>query len=355
MSVQVSYKKQILFGIVLLIVILAVLEGIVNIWWNEVINKCAYEENEFFKHLDEEVIRQLCVESYDLQYTDTRIFATHGLITINSHGFRGPEIAQEKPDNTYRIFVTGASTVFGSRVLDDETIPAYLQKKFDDDKLEFKVEVINAGIHAITSTQEAKLIKERLIDYEPDLIIAYDGWTDLIYTKDPIIWKDVWIEICNLGKEVGFETIVTLQPAVGTGNRILTEQEHHYLKENLEILEPYPLYIQQLDELNRHCTKTADLREIFDFIPEPIFYDRIHVGPRGNLFAADKIHEIALPVVLADNALFYTNSENSNNNLREKENNISVKLNSLEEPEFLIRKLISFYKTPRALSHFYNI
>ena len=69
MSVQVSYKKQFIFGILLLVIILLVIEGFANIWWYE-IKTCAFENNELFENMDDKTKKQLCLENFDLKYTE---------------------------------------------------------------------------------------------------------------------------------------------------------------------------------------------------------------------------------------------------------------------------------------------
>ena len=74
------------------------------------------------------------------------------------------------------------------------------------------------------------LIKSKIINYNPDLVIMYDGWNDAGY---PISWnrpsptieesKNNWIEICKFGNKHNFDSIITIQPIVGTGNRNLSE------------------------------------------------------------------------------------------------------------------------------------
>ena len=63
MSVQVSYKKQTLLGIIGLLILFVVVEVIANVWWITQIN-CEFEENEIFMNMDEETRRQLCVDLY---------------------------------------------------------------------------------------------------------------------------------------------------------------------------------------------------------------------------------------------------------------------------------------------------
>ena len=101
-------------------------------------------------------------------------------ININSHGFRGAEFSQIKSDDTYRIFIVGGSTAFGTgSTSDSTTIPGFLQDKFDTNPLPKKIEVINAGISGLFSGTEVGLIKQQILDFEPDMLVIYDGWNDV--------------------------------------------------------------------------------------------------------------------------------------------------------------------------------
>ena len=94
-------------------------------------------------------------------------------VSINGHGFRGPDIETPKPDGAYRIAVLGGSTVFGSGVPDSETIPAHLQGMLGGG-----IEVINAGIPSATSFTELWLAENVLPGIGPDLVVVYGGYND---------------------------------------------------------------------------------------------------------------------------------------------------------------------------------
>ena len=98
MSVQVSYKKQMLLGIIGLVIILGVLEIVANVWWISAI-QCEFEENEIFSEMNTEEKRQMCLELYDIRTSGTEIIPNQSSesVNINSHGFRGSEITLEKP------------------------------------------------------------------------------------------------------------------------------------------------------------------------------------------------------------------------------------------------------------------
>ena len=90
MSVQVSKKKQIIFGLIVLVLILVIVETAANIWWYN-FNSCPFESSELYSHLDDEVIKTLCIENLDLNFMNDRVSKMSGdTVQINSEGFRGP-------------------------------------------------------------------------------------------------------------------------------------------------------------------------------------------------------------------------------------------------------------------------
>ena len=245
--------------------------------------------------------------------------------TINSEGLRGSEFSKDKPNNTYRIIAVGGSTTLGAGVTDENTWPRILEKKLQSISESKNIEVINAGISAITSFNENKLIKEKLIRYKPDLIIIYDGYNDVAcnmpvhITKDHIeskeskiklcgvyspdnyekIYAERWSEICKLGEKNGFETAFILQP-IPHFDKILSDQEFHnyFLKpEHTSYLNSLELFAQQLDSIEKHCTVAADFRGIFDYYLEPLYFDSVHVGDRGNEILAGKVLELISPTL----------------------------------------------------------
>jgi len=200
----------------------------------------------------------------------------------------------------------GGSTTYGTGVLDNQTYTAYLQGYYDESNLGINIEVINAGWHQFWSFDETRLIKERLLAFDPDLFIVYDGWNDIkkqYRAKDPnaspILWKERWLEICELGNQTGFDTLITVQPLVSTGKKILTTEEYeNKLKhDGQKFYQYYPLYAEQLEELAKVCSQTADLRGIFNDIQEPIFFDPGHVGPKGNQIVAKNFFQLSLPIL----------------------------------------------------------
>lgn len=112
-------------------------------------------------------------------------FAPYYYVT-NSHGFAVTERFDEvyavpKPPDTYRIVVLGSSTVLGAGVPDPRVaLPAQLLKNLRQTPLarDKRIEVINAGVGGYTIYQEYLYLLTEVVAYQPDLVIAYNGWAE---------------------------------------------------------------------------------------------------------------------------------------------------------------------------------
>ena len=222
---------------------------------------------------------------------------------FNSLGFRGTEFSEVKPPNTYRIFMVGGSTLFGSgESSDNTTIPSILQKIFDsDDSTIQKVEVINAGFGGANSNLELNLIKQKLVYYQPDLVVVYDGWNDLKADYPVKKIADYWKGMCDFSKENNFDIVISLQPITGFGNKKLTQQEFvnsltgedHNGFQLIAAKSTYDYMGRELLSLEySHNCNVIDLRGIFDNINGPIYWDQGHISDTGNLIQAEKFYEI---------------------------------------------------------------
>ena len=246
--------------------------------------------------------------SFDTSYIDQNISkCSECIINVNNHGFRGEDLSKEKPDNTFRIFAVGGSATFGTGVNDNETWPSYIQKKFDEIDLGFEVQIINAGIPNANTSNELQLIKEKIVNFEPDLVIMYDGVNeegiDGLTISDTI---QNWKSVCKLGNEREFKTIIIVQPDSSTVKRIPTINDlilysihtNEFLQkpDTLVVRDNLLEYPEKLTELT-DCTSTANFTSIFDYFMMPIWLDIEHVNPAGNKIIANKIFEIIMPYV----------------------------------------------------------
>jgi lysophospholipase L1-like esterase len=97
-------------------------------------------------------------------------------ISINSLGFRGPEISASK-NGAYRIVVLGESTTFGMTIdLDDKPWPERLEQIIRERlKTRRPVQVINAGVPAYSLSDNLARLRGQILPLQPDMIISYHG------------------------------------------------------------------------------------------------------------------------------------------------------------------------------------
>jgi len=273
--------------------------GIINVNYG---STCANDLSEIFGD-QITMVQDICDSHESSDYSELVPFVEE--LNYNSLGFRGDEFSEIKPPNTYRIFMVGGSTMFGSGESSGETtIPAILQKIFDSDSFVQKIEVINAGISGGNSDSELSLIHEKLVTFSPDLIVIYDGWNDLRADHAVGYTKYAWEFMCKIGNEYNFDVIITLQPIAGFGNKKLTQQESvnsltgedHHGFQLIAGKSTYDYMGRELLSLQTNCN-VVDLRGIFDDINGPIYWDQGHVSDAGNLILAEKFHKIVNKII----------------------------------------------------------
>jgi hypothetical protein len=292
-------------------------------------------------------------------------------ITFSPLGFRLPTPTKIKPANEYRIFVLGGSTVFNGFPIKN-SITGQLERQFHADGFTF-VKVYNFGAVSFVSGQELSLIIHKLVDYQPDMLIVYDGGNDihiplkydprpgypynylvfesgydfirmrtnpfkvfllmiinksqlgrLIFKEkilDTIIdrgekrekveyrtqkWEKSVIDsyISNLLKMskvangFGFKLFVFFQPTIFEKN-IKSHEEmplsndaspfDTYMKRQYQMVRQE---IKRLDKKGLYNTEfeIVDLSQVFLNNPQTIYYDFIHVFPKGNEIISHKIY-----------------------------------------------------------------
>ena len=363
MPQKVSYSKQFIFGIILLLIIGIVVEVIFQIIWLDMQDTCKWKQNEALQHLPEKTLENLCDDYNSLKYDIGVIRQLEpnqhlNTFNINSLGFRGIDFDLPKPDDEYRIFMVGGSTTFGMGTLNDEsTIPGQLNDIF---KNEFpnnkKINVINAGIVAARSIDERYLVEKVLVNYEPDMIFVLDGYNDAfniamkdhqegdefsmfenqhplqpfirenlkflatpnvifqltydynqanyltseVMSKNTEAWVDRWNAVCELGKKSDFNLIVSVQPMVGTSDRDMTSVEQKK-SEGIREVKSRELMNDLANNLEKINCDTVDLRSSFDGINEPVYITHVHTGSFGNKILAEKIYEKISPIILNEN------------------------------------------------------
>ncbi|MEO1666406.1 MAG: SGNH/GDSL hydrolase family protein [Chloroflexota bacterium] len=100
-------------------------------------------------------------------------------VNVDERGLRVTPGAQCNSPDTYRVFMFGGSTVWGTGSPDAQTIPAYLQQGLSE-RIDGPVCVVNYGESAYVSTQETiALLLELQTGNFPDMVIFYDGANDV--------------------------------------------------------------------------------------------------------------------------------------------------------------------------------
>lgn len=91
----------------------------------------------------------------------------------NSRGFRGPEIALDKPPGRVRVLAVGDSMVYGLGVENEQAFPAVMEA------LDPALQVVNAGVPAYSGAEELVQLREEIGVLRPDVVVVAYFWNDL--------------------------------------------------------------------------------------------------------------------------------------------------------------------------------
>ena len=102
----------------------------------------------------------------------------YDLIT-NSEGIRDKEIAEQKMNDEFRIIGLGDSFTEGRGAPSDSSWVKLLENRLQQVFADKKITTINAGISGSDPFFEYDLLQERLLKYEPDLVILALNMSDV--------------------------------------------------------------------------------------------------------------------------------------------------------------------------------
>ena len=267
----------------------------------------------------------------------------HGNAHINSMQFRaGKELEMPKPANTYRIFITGGSTAYGSGApSDDKTIAGYLEAILTGQLTPIskqKYEIFTMANPAWASTQERIVIENLLSELDPDMVISFSGINDVhwgvrgrnvlwfrsysddfywslikrvfILTRSPPMPENTRTEASPIAPALVAERLLknvrislfalsgnktdyvyVLQPALAVTKKKLTSREKSSLKIEDYFRTCYGLFAKDLKNLHGDNYQFVDLSGMFDGFDEQdeIFMDSYHFGDKGNEKIAENI------------------------------------------------------------------
>ena len=91
---------------------------------------------------------------------------------INSVGMRDHEYPLVKGNRIFRIVCLGDSVTFGAGVELGQVYPKVLEKLLNTKSDEIRYEVLNFGVGGYNTAQEAVALKEKALQYRPDLVLV---------------------------------------------------------------------------------------------------------------------------------------------------------------------------------------
>jgi hypothetical protein len=109
------------------------------------------------------------------------------LYRINPDGFRGPRHARPGPAGGMRVVVIGDSISFGYAVEEASAFPRVLEAKLAALAPQAAIEVVNLGVGGYNAWNEAELLKDVGVTYQPDLVLVQFCINDL---NDPSMHFD---------------------------------------------------------------------------------------------------------------------------------------------------------------------
>ena len=181
--IVLSRRKRILFSAILTVVVLVGLELLASLYLRV---SRGYDGSHLYEFEFDPYKNILPARNY----VDTRGVAH------NSVGFRrSGEVSKTKPADTYRIFLMGGSTAYGTGGLwphlqrdfavlkNSETIDAYLERILGEALPGKKIEVINAAITSTWTHHHLIYLNQTILGYDPDMVLFLDGYNDFFHVS----------------------------------------------------------------------------------------------------------------------------------------------------------------------------
>ena len=306
-----SRPRKLLYGLVTAVVVLVALEGAVRLTTRQVA-AALIPSQEIYDH-----IKNGSVDFHpDLGWVWTNPpLVEHGL---NEHGFRYGDISVEKPPNTYRAFALGDYQTHGAGVPSEESYPGLAETRLRTlAPPGLRVELVNAACPGYSSLQSLRLIRLRLLDYDPDLIVvncmARDSERD---DQAPLRVKWAWLNDllfhCRLFHALhhGWRTLradtPVFGPATGTPQEGKRYGNHDLIADLAEehgfdlIFGNYPTWEKDIDQIKCMTPDSSlppgvPIARFHETVVgsglsnSELFFDNNHMKVVGNMCAADAL------------------------------------------------------------------
>lgn len=196
-----------------------------------------------------------------------------GRISINSLGFRGPEIAMPKPADTVRVAFLGASTTWCAEVSGNDyvwphVVTASLSQAFPGVRFDY----VNSGVPGYTIQSILKNLEYRVAPLQPDVIVIYEAANNLFGEMRELALKRGIIENRDIEVTSWPSQYSLLWYFVEKNLRVMTAQRMAEKKEGLLDVDVNRLgseYRQALTELVRAAQRSAKLVAVATFSIQP--------------------------------------------------------------------------------------
>jgi lysophospholipase L1-like esterase len=99
-------------------------------------------------------------------------------IALNDDGFRSGPMTREKKPGATRIACIGDSWTFGMNVNQDATYPSRLEAVLKQQEPHIDFDIMNFGVLGYSSFQGLELLKRRVLDLHPDVLLIGFGMND---------------------------------------------------------------------------------------------------------------------------------------------------------------------------------
>ena len=240
--------------------------------------------------------------------TETFIQINKTFVKTNSFGFRDYEFKEYKENGVYRIIVVGDSVTFGWKQEVNETYPKILEKILNTPHNKTcRFEVYNMGIMGYNSEQEIELIKTKVIQFNPDLIIVGYVFNDDQIGADAGLWRH--FTKSNL-RTIDYLKLRWLQFKQKIDKEYITTKSFKELskisrdKEIPVLITIFPILTKfRVTEYLLNKTKIIEIAENNGFMTlnllnrykitgiEKLTWDVLHPNNEGHIIAAEEIYK----------------------------------------------------------------
>ncbi len=104
---------------------------------------------------------------------------------VNNEGFRGDDVAPDKPPNALRIFTVGGSTTLGVTNSYPDSYPFLLQTELRRRHPGVDIQVLNAGAPWYTTAHDLTAYEIEVRRFNPDVVIFFEAINDLMRSFSP--------------------------------------------------------------------------------------------------------------------------------------------------------------------------